>query len=94
MVVSIDARNNHERASTVLVVPLSTTPPKLPSHLELSPGETGLSENSTIQAESITTVRKTSLHEPKDKLRRLSERVIEQTARRVVLAMGFPDLKR
>lgn len=94
VVVSIDARNSHERATTVLVVPLSTTPPKLPSHIGLSSGETGLSEASTIQAENITTVRKTSLSEPREKLRRLSEHVLEQTVRGVVLAMGFPDLKR
>src|SRR5579863_488851 len=80
VIVSIEARNSHERATTVLVVPLSTTPPKLPTHIQLAPGETGLSENSTIQAEKITTVRKTSLHEPRQKLRRLSEHVIEKTA--------------
>jgi len=55
----------------------------------LSPGETGLAENSTMQAENITTVLKASLQEPRQKLRRLSERVIERTARCVVMAMGF-----
>jgi mRNA-degrading endonuclease toxin of MazEF toxin-antitoxin module len=94
VVVSIEARNSHERATTVLVAPLSTTPPKLPSHIPLSPGETGLSENSTIQADGITTVRKTSLHEPRQKLRRLSEGILERVARGVLMAMGFPDLKR
>jgi mRNA-degrading endonuclease toxin of MazEF toxin-antitoxin module len=92
VVISIDARNNHPRATTVLVLPLSTTPARLPTHIALSPGETGLSENSTIQAENITTVLKTSLQEPRQKLRRLSERTIERTARCVVMAMGFPDL--
>ena len=92
VVVSLDARNNHERATTVLVVPLSTTPPRLPTHISLSPGETGLAENSTIQAENITTVLKSSLQEPRQKLRRLSERTIERTARFVVMAIGFPDL--
>src|SRR5436309_5528426 len=92
VIVSIEARNAHERATTVLVVPLSTTPPRLPTHIPLSPGETGLAENSTIQAENITTVLKTSLQEPRQKLRRLPERVIERTARRVVMAMGFADL--
>ena len=91
VIVSIEARNAHERASTVLVVPLSTTPPRLPTHIPLTPGETGLSEPSTIQAENITTVRKTSLHEPRRKLRRLSEGVIEKIAQGVQMAMGFPD---
>src|SRR5579864_5397417 len=69
VVVSIEARNAHERATTVLVVPLSTTPARLPTHISLAPGETGLSEPSTIQAENITTVRKTSLQQPKQKVR-------------------------
>ena len=91
VIVSIEARNAHERATTVLVVPLSTTPARLPTHIPLAPGETGLSEPSTIQAENITTVRKTSLHQPSRRLRRLSESVIERIARGVQMAMGFPD---
>ncbi len=91
VVVSIEARNAHERATTVLVVPLSTTPARLPTHIPLAPGETGLSEPSTIQAENITTVRKTSLHPPSRTLRRLSETAIERIARGVQMAMGFPD---
>lgn len=89
IVVSIDARNQHERALTVLVVPLSTTPPKLPTHIPLTPGQTGLSENSTVQAEGITTVLKTSLLAPRQKLRRLSEGPLEKIAEGVLMAMGF-----
>jgi mRNA interferase MazF len=91
VIVSIDARNTHERATTVLVVPLSTAPARLPTHIPLAPGETGLSEPSTIQAENITTVRKISLHPPTRKLRRLSEGVIEKIARGVQMAMGITD---
>lgn len=91
MIVSIEARNAHERATTVLVVPLSTTPPRLPTHIPLAPGETGLSEPSTIQAENITTVRKSSLREPTGRLRRLSEATLENIAKGVRLAIGFSD---
>jgi len=86
---SIEARNAHERATTVLAVPLSTTPPRLPTHIAPGPGETGLSEASTIQAENITTVRKTSLHQPKQRFRRLSESVIEKIARGVQMGDGI-----
>ena len=89
IVVSIDARNQHDRAMSVLVVPLSTTPPKLPTHILLKPGQTGLSENSTVQAEGITTVLKTSLSEPRPKLRRLSESTLEKMADGVLMAMGL-----
>ena len=91
VIVSIEARNAHERATTVLVVPLSTTPARLPTHIPLAPGETGLSESSTIQAENITTVRKSSLREPNRGLRRLSEGIIEKIARGVQMAMGFSE---
>ncbi len=93
VVVSLEERNLHERATTVMVVPLSTTPPRTPYHIHLKPGETGLSEASTIQAENISTVRKTSLVASKEKLRRLSEGTIAKIARGVVAAMGFPDLE-
>ena len=92
VVVSIDARNAHPRATAVLVVPLSTTPAKLPTHIPLAPGETNLAEASTVQTENITIVQKTSLKEPRQRLRRLSEAMIERIARGVVMAMGFPEL--
>lgn len=91
VIVSIEARNAHPRATTVLVVPLSTTPARLPTHIALASGETGLAEASTIQAENVTTVRKTSLQEPTRRLRRLSEGVLERVARGVQVAMGFSD---
>lgn len=96
VVVSIEARNAHERATTVLVVPLSTTPAKaeLASHIPLSRGETGLSEPSTLQCENITTVRKESLQEAREKLRRLPESVIQRVAKGVVVALGFPELSK
>src|SRR5438128_1812903 len=91
VVVSIDARNTHERASTVLVVPLSTTPPRQPSQFQLLPGETGLSQSCTVQAEGITTIRKSSLMEPRERLRRLSEGTLSRIARGVLMAMGYPE---
>lgn len=91
VIISIEARNSHARATTVLVAPLSTTPPKMASQFQLSPGETGLPEASTVQAEDITTVRKSTLVEPRYKLRRLSETVIEKIARGVLIALGFAD---
>jgi mRNA interferase MazF len=94
VIVSTDARNLHEKASTVLVVPLSTTPAKAPTHIELSPGETGLGAASTIRAEDISVVRKSSLLEPRQGLRVLSEATIRKIARSVTLAMGFADLSK
>jgi mRNA interferase MazF len=90
VVVSIDARNRHERADTVLVIPLSTSIHKAdhPTHLFLAAGETGLSEDSIVRAEDITVVRKANLVEPRSGLRNLSHRRICELSEMVKIAMG------
>lgn len=89
IIVSIEARNQHHRANTVLAVPLSTTRSESPTHVRFSPGETGLAEESEAQAENIFTVRKESLRPPHTPLRRLSESALRGIVRCVVLALGF-----
>ena len=89
IIVSLDARNRHERADTVLVVPLTTSIHKeAPKHILLPAGETGLQADSAAKAEDITVVRKQSLIEPRSRLRRLSDRRICELAARVSVAMG------
>lgn len=91
VVVSIDARNRHERADTVLVVPLTTSIHKdAPTHTLLPAGETGLQADSAAIAEDITVVRKQSLIEPRSRLRRLSDKRICELASKVGFAMGCP----
>ncbi|HXE91510.1 MAG TPA: type II toxin-antitoxin system PemK/MazF family toxin [Terriglobales bacterium] len=92
VVISLDARNRNPHASTVLVVPLSTTPARAPSHVELPPGETGLSELSTARAEDISCVPKAWLVEPRSALRRLGENRLREIAAGVQLALGFPSV--
>src|SRR5437667_11539359 len=53
VIVSMDARNQHPRAETVLAVPLSTTLRESPTHIRLQPGETGLAEAATSKEEPI-----------------------------------------
>jgi len=88
VIVSLDARNQHPRASTVLVVPLSTRLRELDTHIRLEPGETGLLETSEAQAENITTIRKEGLTPSRSRLRAISETRLRQIARGAVLAMG------
>jgi mRNA-degrading endonuclease toxin of MazEF toxin-antitoxin module len=89
VIVSADVRNNHPRANTVLVVPLSTSVHKsdVPTHLALAPGETGLNERVIARAEDIAVVRKTSLVSPRQRLRSLSSSQICSLADMVCLAM-------
>jgi mRNA-degrading endonuclease toxin of MazEF toxin-antitoxin module len=89
VIVSVDVRNHHDRADTVLVVPLTTSIHKVsPTRVFLQAGETGLEADSSARAEDITVVRKLSLIEPKARLRQLSHRRICELATKVQTAMG------
>lgn len=93
VVVSAEVRNRAPRATTVLVVPLSTTPARLDTHIEILPGETGLPERSTLRCENITTVPKTLLVGPRLALRRLGETRLRQVATAVQIALGYPPAR-
>jgi mRNA interferase MazF len=89
VIVSLDTRNHHKNANTVLVVPLTTIIHKTsPTHVFLAAGETGLPSDSAARAEDVSTVSKESLAEPRGQLRRLSDRRICELAAKVAFAMG------
>jgi len=74
VIVPANVRNNHPRATSVLVIPLSTTIHKseVPTHLSLEPGQPGLSQRVLAKAEDISLVRKSSLQPPRHRLGNLS----------------------
>ena len=89
VIVSVNARNRHPLADTVLVVPLTTSIHKeVPTHLFLPAGETGLQSDSAARAEDVTVIRKQSLVEPQTRLRQLSDTRICELAHRISMAMG------
>ncbi len=89
VIVSLDIRNRHPRADTVLVVPLTTSIHKdIPTHVFLPAGETGLQSDSTARAEDITVVPKQNLIEPQTRLRQLSDHRVCEVATKVTIAMG------
>jgi len=93
IIVSLNERNNHPRAETVLAVPLSTSVHKdeVLTHVVLEPGQTGLRERVVARAEDITVVRKVALAPARERLRILSSHQVCELARKVELAMGcFP----
>lgn len=87
LIVSADGRNTHPLASTVVVIPFSTTLTNLPVHIRLKEGETGLAYESELQPENITTIRKDSLQQAPG-TRTLADHRIQTAARFVVMAMG------
>ena len=89
IIVSIDGRNRHPRADTVLVAPLTTSVHRtVETHILLSPGETGLNSESAVRAEDLTTVHKSDLIASRAPLRTLSNRRICEIASKVAIAMG------
>ena len=89
VIVSLDGRNRHERADSVLVVPLTTSIHKeVATHVFLSAGETGLQSDSAARAEDITVVKKQTLFEPHGRLRQLSDSRVCELAAKVRIAMG------
>ncbi len=90
VIVSLDVRNKHPRANTVIVAPLTgSIEHDVPTHIRLSPGETGLNL-SCVKGEDVTVVRKESLIEPRYPLRSLSHTRICQVADAMRIAMGCP----
>ena len=76
IVVSAD-RMNASRAGLAIVVPVTRTRRKLPSHVELDAGDTGLRETSYAKAEDVKSVSVQRLvHRlgdvPADRMQRLS----------------------
>ncbi|MGH9510236.1 MAG: type II toxin-antitoxin system PemK/MazF family toxin [Terriglobales bacterium] len=92
IVVSVEARNANPRASTVMVIPLSTTPKRAPTHVELAPGETGLAEYSIARTEDLSLMRKEWMLAPRQSLRRITDERIRQMAAGVLIAMGCSPL--
>jgi len=89
VIVSVDARNQHESADTVLAVPLTTSIHKdVPTHVLLPAAETGLAADSAARAEDITVIRKASLSEPRTRLRQVSHSRICQIASATRMATG------
>src|SRR5262249_9404880 len=58
LIVSIDPRNQSDRAETVLALPFSSRITVAPTTLVLQPGETGLPGPSCLRAHFITTLPK------------------------------------
>ena len=86
--MSLDGRNQHLRATTVTVVPISTTVKEHDSHVPLGIGETGLPEDSEAQGENITVVLKSVLRPAESHLRTLSHETLRRIARAVIAGMG------
>lgn len=55
VVISVD-QLNRSRAELAIVIPVTTTRRGLPSHIEIEPGDSGLSQTSYAKAEDIKSV--------------------------------------
>ena len=88
-VVSLDARNRHERVRHSAGRAADDKHPQgCSTHVFLPAGETGLQSDSAARAEDITVVHKQKLVEPHSRLRQLSDRRVCELASKVNVAMG------
>ena len=82
-------RNQHERADTVLAIPLTTSIHKdVPTHIFFTSAETGLSSDSAARAEDVTVIRKDNLVEPRSRLRQIGSARICQLGQAIQVALG------
>ena len=86
LVVSPNARNKHPKAMTIRVVPFSTALSEYPTHIRLSPGQTGLPASSELQPEGITAVRKEYVKR-RSEMRTQPESIISMVAKNVVFSL-------
>jgi mRNA-degrading endonuclease toxin of MazEF toxin-antitoxin module len=61
VILSLDERNQSERASSVLAVPFGSYGASGPTSLRMEPGETGLPDASFLKAHFISVIEKSSL---------------------------------
>jgi mRNA interferase MazF len=87
LILSPEARN--ERASDVIVAPVSSVLRDGPWHVRLRKGEAGLAKSSIIKCEQITTLRKSMLSE-QPLGSPLSARKMGQVECAVLRAIGVP----
>ncbi len=80
VVISLDARNLSDRASSVLVVPFGSYGAEGPTVLRMQPGETGLPEPSFLKAHFIQVL-------PKERLLDRMPRALSAAQLREVVAM-------
>ncbi len=87
IVVSVESRNRYGR--DVLAIPLSTSPRRYDTHLELDPGETGLPHRATAKCENISVVNNVVFEGRKPvSPRRITEKRIRQMAGLVANSLG------
>lgn len=63
LVVSVN-KFNHSRAELVVIVPVTTTDKRIPSHVKIAKGEAGLTEDSYAMTEAIRCISRDRLIKP------------------------------
>ncbi len=89
LIVQNDTGNKYSPTIIAAAVTSSLTKAKLPTHIEISEGEFGLSKNSVILLEQIRTLDKKRL---KERIGELSPFTMQKVNTALLISLGFNNL--
>lgn len=87
LIVQNDVGNTYSPTTIILAITSQIDKAKLPTHVELSPRESGLELNSVVLAEQMRTIDKSRL---KQKVAVLEQRTMERINRAMAVSIGLP----
>lgn len=89
LVIQNDVGNQYSPTTIVVAITSQIDKAKLPTHVEVSAGKTGLEKDSVILAEQIRTIDKSRL---KQKVAMLDETTMQKVDRAIEISLGLVEI--
>lgn len=89
LVLQNDIGNQYSPTTIVAAVTSQISKAKLPTHVEVTTGESGLEKDSVILLEQIRTIDKSRL---KEKITSLSDELMEKVAQATEISLGLMEI--
>ena len=86
LIVQNDVGNQHSPTTIVLAITSQINKARLPTHIELSRGESGLERDSVILAEQVRTIDKSRLQQ---KVAELNPAIMARIGRALAISVGL-----
>ncbi len=89
LILQNDIGNQYSPTTIVAAITSQISKAKLPTHVEVTAGNSGLEKDSVILLEQIRTIDKTRL---KDKVAALSDELMEKVAQSLEISLGLIEI--